>query len=230
MTRLVITLNAGQDDLYAVSRLSHERYAKRIGATHVTLTGRAGWGHVTHEKWRYRKWVAAADRTIVLDTDTWVHPDCPDLFDIVPDTHIGVSRVDPWLGDSFGWKRELVALCASQGIPVPPGADGVYWNVGVWVGSRAHADFWEAPPFPERLSGRWCDEEQWGKCQVFRRGWEVVDYGKRFNYQWYLDKGFERLGVVRPWIVHLAGMGQLKEGHWRVPLIRLLESQCGTGQ
>lgn len=222
--RLLITLDTDASAVYAASRPSHERYAARIGADHVTLTGRAGWGHVLHEKWRYRPFVAAYDRTLVLDTDTWVTPDAPDIFDAVPDTHVGMCRVDAHLIPGFDWREETRALCRSQEMAVPDGALDAYYNCGVWVGSRAHADYWAPPPRPGAMPGKWCDEEQWGRVQCARLGLSVHDYGRLWNHQWYLDKGFDAARRGRPYIYHFAGMAAAEDAPWRARLVALLES------
>ncbi len=202
---------------------SHARYAGRIGATHRVLTGTAGWRVATYEKWRYHPYVARAGRTLCIDADTWIHRDCPDVFEAVPPSHVGMNRVDPWLLPGFQWRRELSALCESQGVPTV--ADDAYYNAGVWVGSRRHAAYWEAPPLPGRLPGKWCDEEQWGRVQCARHALPIHALDKRFNYQWYLDKDFARIGAVKPWIVHLAGMGtQPADKPWRSRILNLLEA------
>lgn len=222
--RLLITLDTDDSPHYAAARPSHARYAEKIGATHLTLRGRAGWGHVVYEKWRYRKYVAAYDRTLILDSDTWVAPHAPDIFDTVPESHIGMSRVDEYLVPHFDWRGELRRLCESQGVDVPADATEAYYNCGVWVGSRCHADYWQHPPKPGRLPLHWCDEEQWGRVQCARLGYPIYDYGRRWNHQWYLDKVFTTAAVERPYIYHLAGMMHEGKSEWRVPLINLLES------
>lgn len=221
--RLLVTLCVGQDDLYASVSQTHRDYAARIGADHVVLRGSTGQRIPVYEKFRYRPFVAAYDRTLVLDTDTWVHRQCPDLFAEVPRDAIGMNRVDPWLPAEFDWRGQLRSLCASQGVPVPPAALERYWNCGVWVGSREHADYWLAPPRVDRLPGKWCDEEQWGRVQIANRGWRVHDLDKRLNYQFYLDQRFERLVATKPWIVHLAGFTGA-EKKWRLPMLRLLQA------
>jgi hypothetical protein len=229
--RLVITVATGSEgaELHAATGPSQRRYAARIGADFVAITDRTqAWPLM--EKFRYRDWVKAyPGGTICIDADVFVTPAAPDLFALVPDHSVGVSvnahfPTEPKRRAAFATK--LAAVCRSQGMSVPQGAEGTHWNSGLVVLRPAHADYWTPPARP--LPGQWIDEELWSKVTTFARGWPVFDIPLAAHWQHWADRGATTAGPALGF-VHPAGMGQTAGGKQdRLALLRLLQAAGGV--
>ena len=230
--RLILTAVIGNDaeELHACTGPGQRRYAERYGAEYVVLRDRTQDPRVPcAEKWRAGQYVPHyPGGTLWLDADVFVMPDAPDIFDAVPDDGIGMvdaGRTTPRL---LGWATpEHAEVCRSQGVPVDPRANRVYWNSGVWVGRPRHAAYWTPPakPFP----AKWCVEEHWCRRNVFAYGCVVHQLDERFNWLWHNDRQFRQWEQTRPWFAHLAGMGNAEVAQWRqtnkewrLALLRLL--------
>lgn len=233
-SRLVITAVIGDEaeELHALTGPGQRDYAKAVGADYVVLRGKTQDERVPcAEKWRVKDYVPHyPGGTLWLDADVFVMPDAPDIFDTVPKDAIGMvdaGRTTPRL---LTWAEpELAEVCRSQGVPVDPRANAVYWNSGVWVGRPQHAAYWEPPakPFPVK----WCVEEHWCRRNVFAHEMRVHQIDERFNWLWHNDRQFRQWEKGRPWFVHLAGMGNSEveqwrqtNKDWRMALLRLMSA------
>jgi hypothetical protein len=231
--RAVITLVIGDDaeQLHAATGPAQRRYAERIGAEYIVIRGATQDRRMMcAEKWRLKDYVPLWDRTLYLDADVWVMPDAPDVFEVVPPDRIGMVNVEPRMPGLWAWAvPEFHRLLRSQGLtPVTP--ERVYWNSGVWVGSREHAAYWTPPSHP--YPAQWCTEEMWCRLQVDAAGLPIHDLDPRFNWTWPEDRAMERVTAEgRPHFFHFAGMGnaEVKEWVqpnrvWRLALLRLLSA------
>lgn len=232
--RLVVCLAVGEASgrEHALTGPSQRRYAERIGADYVVIGGpptQPWWGL---EKFRYRPWVQAYRETITLDADVWVSRSAPDLFALVPAASVGVSLSPEW---RFRTEQKLFAklmadVMASQGEPVPPGADDMHFNSGLAVLRREHADFWAPPPLPLPAGTvgvpSWIAEELWCKRNAAASGWPLADVPHpAVHWQWWLDRDTAHLGPPLPAFVHPAGMTQRPGGRERrADLLRALEA------
>lgn len=228
--RLVITVATGGEGtaLHELTGPGQRRYAERVGADYVAITDTTQTWPLL-EKFRYREFVAAyPGGTLCLDADVFVTRAAPDLFDLVPPDRLGVSvnadfPVEPKRQALFASK--LDAVCRSQGLPIPAGADETHWNSGLVVLRPGMADYWTPPE--RSLPGDWIDEELWSKVTTFRRGWPVVDIPLVTHWQHWCDRDGLTL---RPGVgfLHPAGMGHTPAGKRdRLLLFRIL-SACGV--
>lgn len=225
--RLVITVATGKDGaaLHALTGPSQRRYAERIGADYHVLTDTTQrWPLM--EKFRYRDYVREfAGGTVCLDADIHVTSTAPDLFRLVPPEAVGVS-VNQHFPDEpkrlADFTNKLRAVCRSQGVSVPAGAEGTHWNSGLVVLRPELADYWTPPERP--LPGEWIDEELWSKVTTFRRGWPVFDIPLATHWQHWCDRDGLSIGPDVGFI-HPAGMGQSVDGKRnRLMLFRMLEA------
>jgi hypothetical protein len=144
MKKLVITLAIGPEHaaLGRVTHATHRAYADRIGAEFLAIHDQRLARTSPHwEKFRLGELLETYDRIVYLDTDTIVRDDCPDLFDLVPPTHVGAFNEAPYTTRSH---ELMVDICRAYGTTLPAW-DGRYWNTGVLVLSRAHRDLFRIP-------------------------------------------------------------------------------------
>lgn len=193
---LVITVATGteHEELVKISGPLMKRYADRIGADFIALTGstQPWWGL---EKFRIRPFVERYDRTLFLDADIIVRDWSPSLFEVVPVGFVGMH--DDALLCGLDWSvRDRRELCESQG--VPDWQPHYLRNTGVVVCDQMHADIWT--PMRRPFPGRHCDEQFW--IERWTRYYHNFELPSEFNTQWYWNDFTER--AKSAWFVHLA--------------------------
>lgn len=117
----IVTLSIGEG--YKLPDVTHpmmRAYAEKLGADFVVInTPQLNLSSVHYEKYQIYKLLEYYERIIYLDTDILVKPDCPNLFKMVPEDHLGaflisnhtyyhdgeIKIVQKEIGD-LGWKRE----------------------------------------------------------------------------------------------------------------------------
>jgi hypothetical protein len=146
----VVTLTIG--DLYQrIAEISHpslRRYAEKVGADFIVWTDKGD-----HEIPGYAKLdlfqslLKTYDRVLYVDTDILIRFDAPNLFDLVPETHVGAydeGTIYPRAQAKELYGHEVKTLLARDFVESP-----VYFNTGVLLASRCHKGLFAKCPFPE---------------------------------------------------------------------------------
>jgi hypothetical protein len=235
-SRCVVTLAVGSigEELHALTGPSQRAYAERIGADFHVIAGKTQPDNPCFEKFRVKPYAEAySGGTLYLDADVFVMADAPDILDATPAGSVGLVDIAPRMPGVLDFGRgQLEKLSRAIGKPIPAGAASVYWNSGVWAGRPEVAGYWTPPDFaiPDPHH---CDEETWCRWQAFALAIPVHPLDRRFNWTWCEDRSFAQWEEARPWMVHLAGMGdyaghpaewQTPNSEWRKVLFRMLES------
>ncbi len=180
-----------------IVRPSLEAYADKINADFIALTNTTEpwWGY---EKFRVQRFVPQYERTLFVDCDVVISPDCENLFDIVPADRIGIH--DDWQYlPSYKWmEREREVVCETQGWIVDPRETCL--NTGVVVCSRHHR-VWDRPKdgLPTTIH---CAEQFAFEQQVFQQGVEWEPLPTTYNTQWWMENYGELVKDAK--IDHLA--------------------------
>jgi hypothetical protein len=134
MKLAVVTLCEGE--LYEkVAEISHptiRAYAKKIGAIFHTIKGQGNHISMGWRKLDLPAMLRDFDRVLYVDTDILISPDAPNIFDIVPPTHVGLFD-EGQLVDRRPAKQALSQNPAFCG-------DTTYYNTGVMVFSKQHVN------------------------------------------------------------------------------------------
>ncbi len=140
---LVLTIAVG-DDYLQMASYTHptiKAYAERIGADFLCIdesnTSTPHW-----EKFQIFDLLNKYERIIYLDTDLIVRDDCPDLFEVVPVSELGMFNEAPFVPD--GRQAAMYEVCKAHDTNVPDW-DGKYYNSGVMVISRTHKYLFKKP-------------------------------------------------------------------------------------
>ena len=185
----VVTAATGRKgrELLEVSGPLMRAYADRIGADFVTLTKRHP-SYALSVKWGIRRVLEHYERIIFLDADILVPADAPDLFDLCRPSDIGASDELPWLTmanpkvlDEYQWVR------TGQGKHRVPCSQ--YFNSGVIVASRYHADLFGPPPGPAPVHH--CLEQHWWNARLYDTATPVTVLPREANWQWWTDREFK---------------------------------------
>lgn len=210
MTRAVVTLAVGPQgrDLHRITGPVQRAYAGRIGARYVVIDSDSiSPGYPLAAKFQVSRIQPHFARTLFLDVDVLLTPDCPDLFDLVPAGTVGIYDDFPDL-QTFDWlQSEYRALADSQGWADPTPYPHCR-NTGVVVCDREHAALWAPPqhPYPRFH----CSEQNIFNLNILRHGYPVHDLPKRFNYQWWSNK--DSFATSDAPVLHFAGMSQPEAG------------------
>ena len=162
-------------------------YAARLGADFVTLTKRHP-SYALSVKWGIRRVLEHYERIVFLDADILVPTDAPNLFDLCRVSNIGASDELPWLTmanpkvlDEYQWVR------TGQGKQRVPCSQ--YFNSGVIVASRYHADLFGPPPGPAPVHH--CLEQHWWNARLYDTATPVTVLPREANWQWWTDREFK---------------------------------------
>lgn len=180
-------------------------YCNRIGAKLIILKGKPLLLTADLQKhyrilqvkdilWQY-------ERVLCLDADTLIMPDCPNLFDVVPEDKIGSIYEDKTnRGDKRRAMMEVV-----QKIWGDIGWTEGYTNAGVFVLSKQHANI-----FDPHKGEYWC---QFGSTDVHmsymikKLGYEIHKLDYRYNHVYPFNEENPTLDRFKSFIIHYAGKG-----------------------
>jgi ADP-heptose:LPS heptosyltransferase len=205
--KAVVTVAIG--DAYAaildLSSRTMQHYARKIGADFVPITdmgivGRNGFS--PHwAKFNLYELFKTYSRIIYFDSDIIVREDCPDLFEMVPDTKIGAFNEGAFA------PRFPILKSASEvyniSLKDPKNYVGTYFNTGVMVLSRKFRNLFHPPQEHIEFEGDY-GEQTFLNLRMQAMGIDVQDIGFQFNRMTLMDKatGYDRLGS---YILHYAG-------------------------
>jgi hypothetical protein len=160
----VVTLNLYDDGMPENVRASQRAAAKRWNAEYVEITRPMfGWRDPFLEKLHLDRHAVAYDRVVYLDRDVIVRADCPNLFDLVPESHLGaVASEQEGHNLLFHIQPKMDGLCQLVGVTMDYAME--YINSGVLVFSpHVHRPAFEAARCLHGISPE--------------RSWEVYDQG-----------------------------------------------------
>lgn len=172
-----------------------EHYARRCGADIVVVRERisnsTAW-HVNFEKiFSLRAYLTLYDRVLAADDTIYFSPRCPNLFKIVPETHVGAVREAGHRGQR-DWQMYMTDTCKhykcdmrvwlnrSKVLPI---------NSGLMLVTRAHhMDLFKdlddlassGRLQPLRPPRHWMDQPYYN-AQIIRHSIQVHDLGMAFN-------------------------------------------------
>lgn len=118
---------------------SIKAYAQKIGAEFVLLDENL-YPHSKYVKFHVSKLLNKYHRIAMIDADIIIRPDCPDIFEVVPENEIGLFNEGAWIDHS----EEFKETCKDHSISVGEWKRQFY-NLGVIVASRRHKFIFEIP-------------------------------------------------------------------------------------
>lgn len=205
--RCVVTLAAGEEgrELHALTGPFLAAYAAKVGADYAVIAPPEAGPYPLAWKWAVAAYIRVYQRVFYVDADALVRPSCPDVFALVPESHVGmVDEADDFMARSpdlgAWWGIQVKALQKALGA-----ADAMHphaFNAGVYVASRHHAKAFDPPKKPIPLT--FCGEQHLLNERLYKGGVPVFGMPGVFNarWMWHRDKVFEPHNHV----VHLSGM------------------------
>jgi len=172
-------------------------YAKKIGADFIVLDEQ----RTDSQHYRildFYKLFDKYDRIISMDSDIIITPDCPNLFEIVPENMIGTVCEDIGSRETDRYNRIMKANKQFG----DSGWRSGYMNTGCAVFSKLHKDLFK--PGRELYMDLGYDDVYLGYWSI-KLGFKMYGLNKKFNYM----RHFDELGTNRlhAYIIHYAGQG-----------------------
>lgn len=199
----IVTLDIG-DNFRHISDLTHpyiRKYANRIGAEFIVF-GHQKYAHCHFDKFRIYDILDHFDRVLYMDSDILVHPECPNLFELVPESCVGIYDESKPADEQQKRKHRDVMKKAIHiyGTDTPPRYG--FYNAGLYVVSKHHQSLFTKPdktPFMEY------GDQPLLNLRLLHSDYDIYDIGFKFNRMPYLD---EKINEPRTdsYMIHYAGL------------------------
>ncbi len=192
----VVTLVIGDDAeaLYELTAPYMRLYAARIKAPHGVIRDNIYHNkfgdHVMFNKCLLTRILKDYDRVLYVDADILISPECPNVFDCVPDAAIGAVLESKYIDHS-------ATIATAQSRLGDIGWAETYFNAGMLVVSRCHRPMFNLPIQPFVKYG---DQTQLN-YNVQQLGYPVLGLSGHFNYQFRnprLRDGYKRIDGLIP--------------------------------
>lgn len=208
MKNAVVTLSFGIDEMCKLTHPTIKAYADKVGADFVVIKDKQlSKDFVQYEKFQIYSMFGEYQRVLFLDSDIIVRPDCPNLFDIVPEHKIGAFNE----GKYREYCLILMQEACKQFSTALPKWDRQYYNTGVMLVSRLHRHIFKQPPKEiGKYADAWDYEQPYLNLKIISEGYEVQDLSYKFNRMSLVDEptGEHRLSS---YIVHYAGAAKYED-------------------
>lgn len=197
----LVTLAIGEDH-QKIGKLTHplmQAYAEKIGAEFICISHQKVYETTPHwEKFRIYELLNNYDRILYLDTDIIIRDHAPNIFDIIPDTHLGILNEQPFVEDRT---YAFMQGCQAYGYTDMPW-DKIYFNTGVMVISKIHQLLFVKP----NLEASNFFEQTYLNLQIKKQKIPVSMLDYKWNRMFCIDKfiGVERFEA---YFIHYAGVG-----------------------
>ena len=208
MKKALVTVSIGEK-YTAMSEVTHptlKAYADRIGAEFIVISERKINKLVPYfEKLQMYELFGTYDRIIFMDSDIAVRPDCPDLFEEVPESKIGVFMEGEFI-PRRKYDLEMAAKTYKMRILMDPETwKGEYFNSGVCVASKVHKDIFEPIDFEDVDPHGWDYGEQGLlNLRVLNSSTPIHKLDYKFNRMTVMDE-FTGEDRHASYIIHYAG-------------------------
>lgn len=190
--KAVVTLCIGKE--YSLGELTHPllaAYAKKVEADFIVIDSeKLNLGYLHYEKNQIYDLLASYDRIIYLDTDVIVSPECPNLFEIVPEEKFGAFLISNHTYFHDGAIKDIQQELGNLNW------ERTYFNSGVMVVSQAHRQVFSIDndilqwvstkrAFPDQTILNYA---------VQKLGIEIYDIGYKFNHTTHTKNSNLRFG------------------------------------
>tara|TARA_Y100000593_G_scaffold95019_1_gene198395 strand:- start:3397 stop:4125 length:729 start_codon:yes stop_codon:yes gene_type:complete len=187
------------------------QYAQRINADFLVLdegqdcreaTGGIGNGIYQYRIMKHYDLHATYDRILHLDSDMILTPDCPNLFDVVPDDHVGTILEDK--GTRKLQRLQCVANAQKQFGDIGWKQD--YINTGVFVTSKCHKDVYL--PIQGKYFVDWGTDDIHIGYHIKRLGYPIHELSYHYNHMTMFSEAWNgNPDRFDSYIIHYAGAG-----------------------
>lgn len=196
---LVLTISIGDyyNDLSKMTLPSIIKYADKIGADFLNIT-ELNKEYIT-QKWNkfyIHELLNKYKRILYLDIDLIIREDTPNLFDIVPNTKLGMFNEGRY-APRFEYLEQASTY---YGEPLKQEWNGKFYNSGVMIISRMHKSIFKLPKGIDFVE----TDQPYINLRILNDKVEMFDLDFKFNRMDLVDK-FLGISRLDSYIVHYAG-------------------------
>lgn len=201
MDNAVVTITTG--DLYnKIARITHpflKKYADRIGADFLVMDNDRQYQLPHYLKLDLHEVLKKYKRVLYIDTDILVRRDAPNIFEVVPETELGIFEEGQFAERAIGMYQFL----SEEGVPGNIW-NKKYYNTGVMVLSQMHAPLFIQPPKQKDHF----KEQTYLNLLIALFGPKIHNLHYKWNRMWMMDKitGEERFDCH---FMHYAGLTEV---------------------
>jgi hypothetical protein len=194
--RLVITYLPPDCEIFNECVNSISKYSKKVNSDFVLLQGRTQ-GSLLLEKFRVKRFIEAYDRTIYFDYSVLIMDNCPNLFDIVPEDHVGLYDNLEEIennGMFFRYKKTRMRILKAEAFtrypaltqtvlePLEYESDQMktWYDFGVVVCNKKHSNIFCPISFP--FSKEEDDDNKWMEVCIHRDGYPIFNLSPEYNF------------------------------------------------
>ena len=177
---LVLTVAIGDfhSALEKVTGPTVEAYAKKIGADYLCIRKhKLAKTYMIWERFlRMKELLSDYSRVLSIDVDAIIRPDCPSLFDIVPENEMGMFNEGllTTLAEKEHQRKAMEKAFEEYERPFPVDYDGRFYNGGIMLAPKRLQWVYESPShesdanyFDTRYIG--------GEIEIIKEYWEKKD-------------------------------------------------------
>jgi lipopolysaccharide biosynthesis glycosyltransferase len=156
---LVVTMSIGwwADEIIKISYPFLEGYAKKINAEFKVIDKKRINLEPTYmEKFQVYDIFDQYDRILWLDCDILIHPDCPNVFELVPNDYLGAipdCESGEWWNVNYFKDIKMIQNALGW-----IGWETGYFNIGVLVMSKIHKELFANPENALKMRDRYHDQ------------------------------------------------------------------------
>ena len=197
LKRAVVTLSIGEkyEKMRAVSEPTFKAYAKKCRADYICIDSfKLNLTDPHFEKWQMLELLFDYDRILFIDGDILVTPDAPDLFAMLPYSHLA-----GFYEDAFEDRSGIIKQ--SQKIMGDLGWSKGYLNSGVGLYSWLHRPLFRKP-IGKYLVGPVVGEQDEYNYRIVKDGYKVCSLPYLFNHMEMNGRDFDQ-----SYFIHYAGKG-----------------------
>lgn len=195
---LVLTISIGDyyNELAKLTQPFIEKYAEKIGADFLNISE-------FNEQYITQKWnkfyihelLNKYKRILYLDIDLIIRDDCPSLFDVVPETKLGMFNEG-----RYSSRQEYLEQASEYYKEPVREWNGKFYNSGVMVISRKHKQIFKMPRGIDFVE----TDQPYINLRIVNDKVDMFELDFKYNRMDILDK-FTGISRLDSYIVHYAG-------------------------
>jgi len=215
--RAVVTLAIGEQatKMLEVAEKSMRKYAEKIGADFIVIDKEEiNVMFPNIEKFQMFKMLDVYDRILYLDVDMLIHPNTPDVFELVPPDALGAVPDTP--DGTWGNINRFQDMVVIQQALGDIGWTSGYFNSGVMVLSKIHKSIFEHPEERSKIQTQFRDQTlvNYNFQKIYPKQTEFFRLEPRFNgmeITGYSSRGNSRYKKTEAYFMHFAFEGDKVE-------------------
>lgn len=204
-----IIVTRSDENIKEMTDITHpviKNYAKKVGADFYVLSNpspcKTGLDPHHYRIFECKELLEEFDRILCLDSDMLILPACQNIFDVVPETCIGVIFED--VGSRLNARRDLIKKVQEQwgGVGWTTG----YINTGCFVISKQHGNIFETH-----------NGSYWGEFgvddihlgyKIREKGHQIYELPFQYNHMTMFSEAWNNYASrFNSYIIHYAGKG-----------------------